>query len=230
MTTAHKPTWNPAIASKNQGGWDTAGAISHQFSVRDMPQQMTLKKRKFGQGSQSELTASKDELRAKLERKEQAHFRHAKKAGSGGGGGGPLALDGPQQLQLTDSAIQAIEDKFDDSDEFESSSDDSDDSDDDEAEQAALMAELERIKKERQEEARQKEKERLEAEAADKQDSMRGGNPLLSNSGGGALKKKWHDDVVFKNQARDAPVLKKRYINDTVRNDFHRKFMHRYIQ
>ena len=44
------------------------------------------------------------------------------------------------------------------------------------------------------------------------------------------MKKKWNDDVVFKNQARDEPALKKRYINDTVRNDFHRKFMHRYIK
>ena len=41
---------------------------------------------------------------------------------------------------------------------------------------------------------------------------------------------RWDDDVVFKNQARDEPVAKKRFINDTIRNDFHRKFLSKYIQ
>lgn len=224
MTTAHRPTWNPAVGKRNEGGWDSGGAVSHQFSVRDMPQQMTLKTRKFGQGSQSELLSnSAEDLKAKLEEKEKDHF--SKK----GSRPTAAALVDKQQLQLTDTVIQQIEDKYDDSDEFESDSSESS-SDDDEAEQAALMAELARIKKEREEEAKQKEKERLENEAAEKQNGMKEGNPLLQDAPSGRLKKKWHDDVVFKNQARDEPVLKKRYINDTVRNDFHRKFMHRYIK
>lgn len=41
---------------------------------------------------------------------------------------------------------------------------------------------------------------------------------------------RWYDDVVFKNQARDEPETKKRFINDTTRNDFARKFMKKYIQ
>jgi protein CWC15 len=35
---------------------------------------------------------------------------------------------------------------------------------------------------------------------------------------------------VFKNQARDEPQLKKRFINDTIRNDFHRRFLNKYIE
>lgn len=41
---------------------------------------------------------------------------------------------------------------------------------------------------------------------------------------------RWDDDVVFKNQARgldDKP--KKRFINDMLRSDFHKKFLHKYI-
>jgi protein CWC15 len=41
---------------------------------------------------------------------------------------------------------------------------------------------------------------------------------------------RWDDDVVFKNQARDEPALKKRFVNDTIRNDFHRKFLMKFIQ
>jgi len=228
MTTAHKPTWNPAVGKRNEGGWDTGGAVSHQFSVRDMPQQLTLKTRKFGQGSQSELMShTVDDLKAKLEEKEKDHF--TKKASARGGVGAGAAID-KSTLQLTDSVIKQIEDKYDDSDEFESDSSDSSDSDDDDAAQAALMVELARIKKEREEEARRKEKEQRELEAADKKGGMETSNPLLQNQSGGPMKKKWNDDVVFKNQARDEPALKKRYINDTVRNDFHRKFMHRYIK
>lgn len=39
--------------------------------------------------------------------------------------------------------------------------------------------------------------------------------------------RRWDEDVVFKNQARDEPAKKKRFINDTVRSDFHRKVTER---
>jgi protein CWC15 len=41
---------------------------------------------------------------------------------------------------------------------------------------------------------------------------------------------RWDEDVVFKNQSRGEEKEKKRFINDTVRNDFHRKFLRRYIK
>lgn len=41
---------------------------------------------------------------------------------------------------------------------------------------------------------------------------------------------RWDDDVVFKNQARGEAKTPKRFINDTIRSDFHRKFLQRYMK
>jgi protein CWC15 len=50
------------------------------------------------------------------------------------------------------------------------------------------------------------------------------------NSSSYSLKRRWTEDTVFKNQMKGAPKEKKRFINDTVRSDFHRKFLNKYIQ
>lgn len=44
------------------------------------------------------------------------------------------------------------------------------------------------------------------------------------------VKRRWDDDVVFRNQERGEPKLQKRFVNDTIRNDFHRRFLNRYIK
>ena len=59
------------------------------------------------------------------------------------------------------------------------------------------------------------------------------GNPLLGLGGHDPsfeVKRRWDDDVVFKNQSRGEPKAQKRFINDTIRNDFHRKFLNRYVK
>ena len=90
-----------------------------------------------------------------------------------------------------------------------------------------LRLELEKIKREREEERRAKEAE--EQKARD-QEALHN-NPLMSGSASGAVKRKWNDDVVFRHQARGAPEQKgKRFVNDTIRNDFHRRFLAKYIQ
>lgn len=93
------------------------------------------------------------------------------------------------------------------------------------------MRELEKIKKERAEEKERLERERLEAEMAQREEEALTGNPLLqATSSDFSIKKRWDDDVIFKNQARgsdDKP--KKRFINDLLRSDFHRKFMNKCI-
>lgn len=123
-----------------------------------------------------------------------------------------------------------------DSDESDLDASDSDDDDDsdDEDEEAALEAELAKIREER---AAAKAKEEAEAKAeeqAQMEEAALTGNPLL-NSGGmpssGRIKRRWNDDVVFRNQARGEPDQnKKRFINDTVRNDFHKRFMNKFIK
>ena len=45
-----------------------------------------------------------------------------------------------------------------------------------------------------------------------------------------AIKRKWHDDVVFRNQQPINEKVQKRFINDTIRNDFHKRFLAKYIQ
>jgi protein CWC15 len=130
----------------------------------------------------------------------------------------------------------------DDDDEDASDDSDSDDDDDDEAE---LLAELARIKKEREEDAARKAAEEAAiAEKEERQEMMRG-NPLLqdklasdaavggagaSGSANFALKRRWDDDVVFKNQARNEPKQQRRFVNDTLRSDFHKRFLERYIK
>ena len=111
----------------------------------------------------------------------------------------------------------------------------SDDSSDEETdEEAELLAELERIKQERYAEAaraeasaRAKEDEKLRAEVS-------AGNPLLNDTLAGhsdfRIKRRWDDDVVFRNQAAKEPIKQRRFINDTIRNDFHRRFLDRYMK
>ena len=45
-----------------------------------------------------------------------------------------------------------------------------------------------------------------------------------------AIKRRWDDDVVFRNQTRGQPKAQRRFINDTIRNDFHRRFLERYVR
>ena len=102
-------------------------------------------------------------------------------------------------------------------------------SSEDEDSEEELYRELEKIKKMREEQNRQKELEHMEKNKIQIQEDIIKGNPLLSHSGY-SLKKKWFEDTVFKNQAKNEVKTKKRFINDTVRSDFHRKFLAKTMQ
>jgi protein CWC15 len=54
-------------------------------------------------------------------------------------------------------------------------------------------------------------------------------NPLLATSAQ-TVTKKWYEDTVFRNQAKQDTKQPKRFVNDTVRSDFHRKFLDRFIK
>jgi len=120
------------------------------------------------------------------------------------------------------------------SDESDLDASDSDSDDDSDDEEAALQAELAKIRAER---AASKAKEDAEAKAEEQaqlEEAALTGNPLLNSAGvpsSGRVKRRWNDDVVFRNQARGEPEQnKKRFINDTVRNDFHKRFMNKFIK
>lgn len=221
-----------------QGGEEQGGmrffAPSKMQSAKDMPAHTQLKYRQDGQFSAAEL--KQKNLRAELEEKERNHYLKSKSANfdeekeedlrllegaTAGGGAGPSVL------------IPKAIDADDEDDEEES---DSSDDDDDEDEEAELLAELERIKRERAEEAARKAAAATSAAEAEQRDELLRGNPLLQDklgAGGSdsfAIKRRWDDDVVFKNQARGEPKQQRRFINDTIRSDFHRRFLDRYIK
>ncbi|KAM7492799.1 hypothetical protein LguiA_035720 [Lonicera macranthoides] len=55
-------------------------------------------------------------------------------------------------------------------------------------------------------------------------------NLLLSNPTSFSVKRRWGDDVVFKNQARGEAKTPKRFINYTICNDFHQIFLQKYMK
>ena len=110
------------------------------------------------------------------------------------------------------------------------SSSDEDDEDDDESEEedeeAVLMRELEKIKKERAEQKAKEEAERAAKEEEKREVDIARGNPLLNPQSFG-VKRRWDEDVVFKNQARgtEEKGKSKEFVNDLLRSDFHKRFM-----
>lgn len=88
-----------------------------------------------------------------------------------------------------------------DSEEDDDDDDSEEDSDDDEDEEAELQRELEKIRRERAEKREREEREKAAAEEEEREKDIALGNPLL-NPKNFNLKRRWDDDVVFKNQAR----------------------------
>ncbi|XP_021740753.1 protein CWC15 homolog [Chenopodium quinoa] len=232
MTTAARPTWAPAKGGNEQGGTRIFGP-SQKYSSRDLAAHTNLKPRKDGQDSQDEL--QKRDLREELEERERRHFSSKDKSFGEDRDrrkGSHLLLEGSKR-DIEDRIIPRSVDA-DDSDVDVKSDDESDDDedDDDEDETEALLAELEQIKKERAEEKMRKDRQQQEEELKNKEAELMRGNPLINVNAptNFNVKRRWDDDVVFKNQARGETKATKRFINDTIRSDFHRKFLHKYMK
>lgn len=259
MTTAHRPTFDPA-----RGKDSLRGPGYHQ---RLLPAHKTLKFRQATQGTTDEHSSR--DLRAELLRAERRHF--AKKEGrelspdqeeekvtlaieQGSKGQKRSLEDGEaeedeedyeaKRTRVLDETRDVDADSDDASEEDEDSSDEESD-DDDEAE---LMRELAKIKAERAEQAAREAAEQAAKEEEQQMRDIATGNPLLnkgtailshdsfprgSNNITGAydVKRRWDDDVVFKNQARGTEDKKgKEFVNDLLRSDFHRRFMSKYVR
>jgi len=80
-------------------------------------------------------------------------------------------------------------------------SESSDEESDEEDETAELMRELEKIKRERAEQKAKEEAEQAKLAQAQREEDIALGNPLL-NPKAFNVRRRWDDDVVFKNQAR----------------------------
>eukprot|EP00999_Lentomonas_sp_LEN2_P000861 NODE_1862_length_711_cov_137.988014_g1812_i0.p1 GENE.NODE_1862_length_711_cov_137.988014_g1812_i0~~NODE_1862_length_711_cov_137.988014_g1812_i0.p1 ORF type:complete len:230 (-),score=48.43 NODE_1862_length_711_cov_137.988014_g1812_i0:21-680(-) len=219
MTTAHRPTWTPAMGKGN-----SSKTVS--YSSRDG----SLIPLKFRQSKEEK---DKEDLkRALYEKEKEAALKTGRKLPDEPGQETlALELEPPtKRPRLEPNKLDA-----DDTESEESGSDsDSDSDEDDDDDTAELLKELQQIKKEREEEEARLAQEKQEEEERIRTEQVLHGNPLMSgsqaSSGDYSLKKKWYDDVVFKNCAKNEPKPEKRFINDTIRSDFHRKFLHKYIK
>ncbi|KAI0312560.1 Pre-mRNA-splicing factor Cwf15/Cwc15 [Amylostereum chailletii] len=266
MSTAHRPTWDPAQAKDVKGG-------SRQFSVRDMAAHTKLKFRQPGQTSVSdvqkrdlraELLAAEADARARKRKAqglpvaeaahaplaitagdEEAHKRRRvlqealemdKDADSDAGSGDEAGEGGERKMD-----VDGEKDKKDD----EEDEDDSDDSDEDEDDTAELLRELEKIKRERAADKARQEQAASASAQADRDAEIAAGNPLLNLAaalgqapgvsttapGTFAVKRRWDDDLIFKNQAmHDKDKPQGQFVNDLLRTEFHKKFMSRFVK
>lgn len=217
LFAAHRPTFDPAVGKEAQ-----RGPAYHQ---RLLPAHTQLKVRKPGQGGAAD--AAPRDLRAELLQAEAIHFAKLR--------GEPIpsapipeAAPNPlkRQLELENGkeeeedidakrrrVLEETRDIDADSEVDEDDDDSSDEDSDDEDETAELQRELEKIKRERAEKREAEEREKAAAEESAKEDDIAMGNPLL-NPKDFNVKRRWDDDVIFKNQARGTDdKRKKEFVN-----------------
>lgn len=172
------------------------------------------------------------DLKAELEQKEREYLRAQGKL---------PAWDTSEALFLEDTSAERNEFEEPESNKHDSGGDSleedslgedaSEESDEDDTE--LLLAELEKIKRERADEAARKARLHPASEEHGTVSGLFDQNPLLSQEEGRssfAVKKSWRDDVVFRNQANHETKKQKRFVNDTVRNDFHKQFLDKYVR
>lgn len=248
MTTAQRPTWKAAV-----GRDETGGVISARRSALDAPGQLTLKR--LSQPIEDRKVVIEKSLRALQDASQSTRYLKQPRAVDP-----QYEERAQQRLlkQTAEVDIDKLKEKYDDSDivlgvsQEDASKEDEDDDDtdldedddddnsssseDDMDDEEALRAELEKIRAEREEETKRK-KSQEEAQQQQQQsteEELLLGNPLLAavnpSTATLAPKRRWNEDVVFRNQAKGQPKPKKRFINDTVRNDFHKRFLNKFIR
>ncbi|PWN32672.1 Cwf15/Cwc15 cell cycle control protein [Meira miltonrushii] len=271
MSSAHRPTWDPA-----KGRADDRHK-SARVGARQMPAHTKLKFRQpqqggpnDGEGSSSKAETRRD-LKRELEEAERAS-RNKKRKEQGLAleedveqqpkaiEGGDVETDAERRKLIAQlQELDADEESDDETPgsqsgrktakiEADSDSDDSSESEDDDEEDdtAALLRELEKIKRERAEEKERQERERSEMEQSSREEEIALGNPLLNlehalkgasssssqaESTGFGVKRRWDDDVIFKNQAAgNEGGDKNGFVNDLTRSEFHKRFMQRYVR
>ncbi|KAI3381537.1 hypothetical protein SNEBB_008701 [Seison nebaliae] len=282
MTTAARPTFDPAQGGRGKGESGKLDQLSEQYSVKDLPGHLTLKRRGVGQSNVNELKGK--DFVSELNRREREvkgisdvpaieenvsiknrQLSSPSSSSCSSDSEDEIDKEFYSNIKLDPNDADFIKPSFrrnessssysssEEEDEITSSKRnhskqkknkkmkkskdylDESDSDDDEQERAELLAELEMIKKERAlEEAKKLEKLKAEEEI-NKQEAMLKGNILLNfdQENDGRIKRNWNDDVVFKNCAKSEEKNKERqyeFVNDSLRSDFHRNFMQKYIR
>jgi len=221
MTTAARPTFDTARGGAQRGEGNLS-MLSKQYSSRDLPSHTKIKTRQPGQDTANEIRG-RDFKHDLLDRERSSREKNKKSDSSSSYSAKRPRID---HGQISHAAIDA-------DDPVDADEDDSDDSDDDDDDTAELLAELQRIKRDRAEEMLKKEQEKRVEEERIRTEHLLSGNPLLNKQAEGDFKvnRRWDDDVVFKNCAKDDDDKPKPgFINDTIRSDFHKRFMEKYIK
>ena len=210
MSTAHRPTWDPAQARDVKGG-------SRQFSVRDMAAHTKLKfryvpstrvqhaltrrDRQPGQTSTGEV--ARRDLRADLLAAEEEARNKKRKAE----GRPPVAItsggedeDTLKRRKLLQEALELDRDDDEEEDERMETNEESEEESEDEDDTDELLRELEKIKRERAEEQARQEREQLASQAA-----QLGQSPGLNTTVPGtfSVKKRWDDGRYFATATRE---------------------------
>ncbi|ODV78001.1 uncharacterized protein CANTADRAFT_23111 [Suhomyces tanzawaensis NRRL Y-17324] len=240
MTTNHRPT----LESKRGKALAISDSIAH---ARSLPLQTALKYRQ-------DVLTEVDPVRAKrgveelkrelliLEGKIDENDLKRSKIRSGDDSSGEndesdesddeeallAELQKVKQQIADDNAGVSDKDRASEEEDMQSdsnASEDSNDESDDETE--LLLAELAKIKQERQQEKENKEK----AERAEKAKSS---NPLVSlDESEPPAKKSWRSSTAFNNKPKPKPKGEQNndnFTNDTLRSEFHKKFLSKYIR
>ncbi|KAG1739889.1 Cwf15/Cwc15 cell cycle control protein [Suillus paluster] len=230
MSTAHRPTWDPAQARDVKGG-------SRQFSVRDMAAHTKLKFRQAGQTSVGD------------------RGNHHLPLTNGNATDGTAEDEANKRRKLLQEALELDKDDDDDDEKEEGvqsggqengeeRDEESEEESDEEDETAELMRELEKIKKERAEEKARLEREQNATAAVAREAEIATSNPLLNLAaalgqspgvnttvpGTFSVKRRWDDDLIFKNQAANQKDKSGQFVNDLLRTEFHKKFMAKFIK
>ncbi|KAH9976276.1 Pre-mRNA-splicing factor Cwf15/Cwc15 [Lactifluus volemus] len=255
MSTAHRPTWDPAQAREVKGG-------SRQYSVRDMAAHTKLKFRLVKKRDlRADLLAAEADARAKKRKAAGLPVEDLPLA--------PAAIEDGEANKRRKVLQDALEmDRDADSDEDEDvggpngdtngetnaqdehsngddDGDEEEEEDDEEDDTAELLRELEKIKRERAAEKARVEEAEAAATEAEREAQIATANPLLNLAaalgnapginttapGTFAVKRRWDDDLIFKNQAvSDKDHAQGQFVNDLLRTEFHKKFMSRFIK
>jgi len=223
MTTAARPTFDTARGG-NQRGEGNLSVLSKQYSSRDLTSHNKLKTRQSGQDPVEEIR-TRDFKKDLIERERTVREKGSKSSSSRSTNESGASSSKRQRIEQVSSTTLDADDPLDDDE------DDSDAESDDEDDTAELLAELQRIKRDRAEEIMKKEQLRRQEDERIRTENLLAGNPLLNQSSDFQVNRRWDDDVVFKNCGKDDDKPKnKGFVNDTIRSEFHKRFMDKYVK
>lgn len=239
MSSAHRPTWEPARAKAD------LSHISQVQSKHAAPTQTRLKFRKPGDTQKRSVQELKDQLvagekRAFAERnpdKEIIETPEEKKvklvSWNEDADDDELSVPHQEGLKEDKTEIRAEsrgDNHAEEQDEQDEAEDDEEDEDEDEDDTEALLRELEKVKQERREQQARLEQTANAKEQLTREEEIARGNPLLNLEQAihgrmshtpsiSTQQARWDDDLIFRNQASNTgnDLSKRGFVNDLTR-------------